>query len=352
MPELVLCPGAPLSWEQVPQNRLSPWVDSTHLHVPLGPHTWTLEKWCVSQAFLGHHTNSDSCFLMARTFQEQRVKSKSTRLTDGKCSISQHLLFMWVFVLGEGQLRTQIPHKQRWYSEVSELSGAFPKRGSLLTLYDPRTALIKTLFFPPVIYLTRSSSKISMGLKPEALKQNFIHPSHLYLRSPLGWCGWPHEAPNKHFWHGSQQTLQHEAGRGVIKIKDVTLSPAFLSLRPAEQGAVENWEEERDLQSDCGFFLKEHFLNYTVSERTWRRMVLTQENHSAPILSDATRMRVKKRSYSHPRTHRRKEESHHTASCGNFLRPTVMEATEQKRQQCGLLRLAEMPGSKSQIYHL
>lgn len=201
MPELGLCPGAPLSQEQVPKNRLLPWVDSTHLHVPLGPHTWTLENWCVSQALLGHHTNSDSCFLMARTFQEH----------EGHVKVHQaYRSEMWHFPTFTvpvdlcsrgGAVKKTNPPQTKMILEVSELSGAFPKRGSLLTLYDPRAALIKTLFFL-VIYLTRSSSKIRMGLKPEVPKQNFIQPSHLYLRSPLGRCGWPQEAPNKHFWHG------------------------------------------------------------------------------------------------------------------------------------------------------
>lgn len=194
-----------------------------------------------------------------------------------------------------------------------------------------------------------------MGLKPEAPKQNFIQPSHLYLRSPLGRCGWPQEAPNKHFWHGSPQTLQHEAGRGVIKIQDITLSPAFLSLRPAEQGAVENWEEELDLQSDCCFFLKEHFLNYTVSKRTWRwKNMETNGFDSGKSFCTYLTHREWELKSDHIHTQGLTEgrKSLITASCGNFLRPTVMEVTQQKRQQCGLLSLAETPESKSQIYHL
>lgn len=64
-----------------------------------------------------------------------------------------------------GAVKKTNPPQTKMILEVSELSGAFPKRGSLLTLYDPRAALIKTLFFFffSVIYLTRSSSKISMG---------------------------------------------------------------------------------------------------------------------------------------------------------------------------------------------
>lgn len=63
-------------------------------------------------------------------------------------------------------MKTAITHKHRWNRKIGELSGTFPKRGSLVTLHNPRVVQIKNkLFFPQSI----TTNPAAMGaLKPES----------------------------------------------------------------------------------------------------------------------------------------------------------------------------------------
>lgn len=56
-------------------------------------------------------------------------------------------------------MKTAITHKHRWNRKIGELSGTFPKRGSLVTLHNPRVVQIKNkLFFSPIHYNESSSN--------------------------------------------------------------------------------------------------------------------------------------------------------------------------------------------------
>lgn len=156
-----------------------------------------LGNWCASPAGTGHHTSSYGCLLLSGTWT-----LKSPRLTDQKentkpeCSLGPFptLSACSVFVQSERQLKIQIPHKQGWNKKISEqLSGTLPKRGSLLTLYDPRVAPMKTYTFFAVHH-TKCSSKDKHGFKAWNPYTNSVKPSHLYLETLLRWCRDPGQA--------------------------------------------------------------------------------------------------------------------------------------------------------------
>ena len=70
--------------------------------------------------------------------------------------------------------------------EDSELSGAFPKRGTnLLTLYDPRPALVKIIGGYVCVWLV-SPGLVAKGLKAEVPKQNCKTFIPLFDNVPLG----------------------------------------------------------------------------------------------------------------------------------------------------------------------
>lgn len=89
---------------------------------------------------------------VASSGQEQSRDFKSPRPTgtERKPRARLWLHFPTLSVLfglcSEGGATKNTSHPQaRMEQKDSELSGAFPKRGSLLTLYDPRAAMMKTV---------------------------------------------------------------------------------------------------------------------------------------------------------------------------------------------------------------
>lgn len=100
--------------------------------------------------------------------------------------------------------------------KISESSGTFPKRGSLLTLYHLRAALTKHC----VCVLSISSdlpAEISLGLKPEVPMQTFLRPSKppfdIPLGLPRGTLGWQVPIPQ----HLSDE---NETGRRMVRARD------------------------------------------------------------------------------------------------------------------------------------
>lgn len=61
-------------------------------------------------------------------------------------------------------MKSTITHKHRWNRKIGELSGTFPKRGSLVTLHNPGVVQIKNkLFFPNP--LQRIQQQRELGFK-------------------------------------------------------------------------------------------------------------------------------------------------------------------------------------------
>lgn len=134
------------------------------------------------------------------------------------CRVSQHFLFHLLFALREVQWRIQITHKQGW-NKVSELSGAFSKWGSLLTLYDPRAAMMTTLWGEGVWSIPPGPpAKINMGFKPGVPRPNFVKPSHLHLTPSLWWCWQPHDG-------------RRQGDNEVTRVGGLIPPPAFSSLQ-------------------------------------------------------------------------------------------------------------------------
>lgn len=128
-------------------------------------------------------------------------------------------------------MKTAITHKHRWNKKIGELSGTFPKRGSLVTLHNPRAVQIKTNFFFPIHY-NESSSKGSLTLKPES----HCALCNVHLENTVS-QEVSQEGPSTHPVHLSFQGETSKTWKEAI-----ALSPAFCILVASrKEGVLKHW---------------------------------------------------------------------------------------------------------------